>query len=71
VSLLTDTTNFLKVLEEAVVAKYPVTVNSAPPPQEPGTARTPSSPVSCANSKTVAQRPRSRKLTRPEVHGRL
>jgi phospholipase C len=48
VSLLTDATNSLKTLEETLVATYPVTVNSAPPPQEPGTAPRPSGPVACS-----------------------
>jgi phospholipase C len=46
-SLATDFTNSLKQLEETLVATYPVTVNSAPPPQEPGTAPAPSGPVAC------------------------
>ncbi len=45
--LATDSTNSLKTLEETVVPAYPVTVNSAPPPQEPGTAPKPSGPVAC------------------------
>jgi phospholipase C len=45
--LATDTTNSLKTLEQVLVAPYPVTVNSAPPPQEPGTAPAPSGPVAC------------------------
>ena len=47
VSLATDTTNSLKALEQVLVATYPVTVNSAPPPQESGTKSTPSGPVPC------------------------
>jgi phospholipase C len=47
VSLATDSTNSLKELEQEVVAPYPVTVNSAPPPQEPGAAQRPSGPVAC------------------------
>jgi phospholipase C len=47
--LATDTTNSLKTLEQTLVATYPVTVNSAPPPQEPGTAPAPSGPVACSN----------------------
>jgi phospholipase C len=47
VSLATDTTNSLKALEQILVATYPVTVNSAPPPQEPGSAPAPSGPVGC------------------------
>jgi phospholipase C len=47
VSFLTDSDNCLQDLEEEFVAAYPVTVNSAPPPQEPGTAPTPSGPVAC------------------------
>ena len=46
--LATDSTNSLKALEETLVAPYPVTVNSAPPPQEPGTAPKPSGPVACS-----------------------
>jgi phospholipase C len=46
--LATDSTNFLKDLEQTVVTPYPVTVNSAPPPQEPGSADPPSGPVPCA-----------------------
>jgi phospholipase C len=45
--LATDSTNSLKTLEQTVVPPYPVTVNSAPPPQEPGTAPAPSGPVAC------------------------
>ena len=46
-SLATDSTNSLKALEETLVAPYPVTVNSAAPPQEPGRAPQPSGPVTC------------------------
>jgi phospholipase C len=46
--LATDSTNSLKTLEQTVVPQYPVTVNSAPPPQEPGTAPKPSGPVRCS-----------------------
>ena len=45
--LLTDGTTTLKELEQTVVPPYPVTVNSAPPPQENGTAPAPSGPVAC------------------------
>jgi phospholipase C len=45
--LATDSTNSLKTLEQTVVAPYPVTVNSAAPPQEPGSAPSPSGPVAC------------------------
>jgi phospholipase C len=45
--LATDSTNSLKALEQTVVAPYPVTVNSAAPPQEPGSAPSPSGPVAC------------------------
>jgi phospholipase C len=45
--LATDSTNSLKELEQTVVAPYPVTVNSAPPPQEFGSAPAPSGPVAC------------------------
>jgi phospholipase C len=37
----------LSELEETVVPPYPVTVNSSPPPQEPGTAPAPSGQVAC------------------------
>jgi phospholipase C len=45
--LATDSTNSLKQIEETVVSPYPVTVNSAAPGQEPGTAPAPSGPVAC------------------------
>ena len=45
--LATDSTATLKQLEETVVTPYPVTVNSAPPPQEGGSAPAPSGVVSC------------------------
>jgi phospholipase C len=45
--LATDSTNSLKDLEQTTVPPYPVTVNSAPPAQEPGTAPAPSGPVAC------------------------
>jgi hypothetical protein len=45
--LATDSTNSLKTLEQTVVAPYPATVNSSPPPQEPGSAPAPSGPVAC------------------------
>jgi phospholipase C len=45
--LATDSTTTLKQLEETLVAPYPVTVNPAPPPQEPGAAPKPSGPVAC------------------------
>ncbi|MHB8656441.1 MAG: alkaline phosphatase family protein [Solirubrobacteraceae bacterium] len=45
--LATDSTNNLKQLEETIVAPYPVTVNAAAPPQEPGGAPAPSGPVPC------------------------
>jgi phospholipase C len=48
VSLATDTTNSLKALEQILVASYPVTVNSAAPPQEAGTKSAPSGPVRCS-----------------------
>jgi phospholipase C len=38
----------LQQLEMEIVPPYPITVNSAPPAQEPGTAPTPSGPVPCA-----------------------
>jgi phospholipase C len=37
----------LEQLEQEIVAPYPVTVNPAPPPQEPGGPRRPSGPVGC------------------------
>ncbi len=40
--LATDGTTQLKTLEQTVVAPYPVTVNSAPPAQEAGSAPSPS-----------------------------
>ena len=46
--LATDTTNSLKTLEGTLVATYPVTVNSARPAQEPGSAPSPSGPVACS-----------------------
>ena len=45
--LATDFTNSLKELEQTTVKPYHVTVNTAPPKQEAGTARRPSGPVSC------------------------
>jgi phospholipase C len=45
--LATDSTNSLKELEETLVSPYPVTVNTAPPPQESGGASRPSGPVKC------------------------
>jgi hypothetical protein len=45
--LATDSTNSLKTLEQTVVPQYPVTVNTAAPPQEPGAMSTPSGPVPC------------------------
>lgn len=45
--LATDSTTTLKELEPTLVAPYPVKVNSAPPPQEPGMASKPSGPVAC------------------------
>jgi phospholipase C len=41
-------TNSLAVLDSVLVKNYPVTVNTAAPPQEPGTAPAPSGPVACA-----------------------
>jgi phospholipase C len=45
--LVTSSTNSLAVLESATVATYPVTVNSAAPPQESGGAPAPSGVISC------------------------
>ncbi|HKO28579.1 MAG TPA: alkaline phosphatase family protein [Solirubrobacteraceae bacterium] len=38
----------LEQLEAEIVPPYPVTVNSAPPPQEPGSPSRPSGPVPCS-----------------------
>jgi phospholipase C len=46
--LATSGTNSLDQLEQTVVTPYPVTVNSAPPAQEPGSAEAPSGPVACS-----------------------
>ena len=46
--LASDGTTTLKQLEQTVVPSYPVTVKSAPPPQERGSARRPSGPVACS-----------------------
>jgi phospholipase C len=48
IDLATSSTNSYQQIEDTLVATYPVTVNSAPPPQEPGTAPKPSGPVPCA-----------------------
>jgi phospholipase C len=45
--LATDFTASLKQLEQTVTTPYPVTVNSAAPPQEPGSAPAPSGRVAC------------------------
>jgi phospholipase C len=45
--LVTSQTNSLALVEETLVANYPVTVNSSPPAQEPGKAPAPSGPVAC------------------------
>jgi phospholipase C len=45
--LATESSTTLSSLEQTVVPPYPVTVNSAPPPQEPGTAPAPSGRVAC------------------------
>jgi phospholipase C len=47
IDLITSQTNSLQLLEETLVTNYPVTVNSSPPPQEPGRAPAPSGPVAC------------------------
>jgi phospholipase C len=47
IDLITSQTNSLQLLEETLVTNYPVTVNSSPPPQEPGKAPAPSGPVAC------------------------
>jgi phospholipase C len=46
-SLIEATNTTLSALEATTVASYPVTVNSGPPPQEPGIAPAPSGPVAC------------------------
>jgi phospholipase C len=48
IDLATSNTNSYAQIEDTLVATYPVTVNSAPPPQEPGSAPAPSGPVQCA-----------------------
>jgi phospholipase C len=45
--LAESSTNSYAAIESATVATYPVTVNSAPPPQEQGTAPAPSGQVAC------------------------
>jgi phospholipase C len=45
--LATESSTTLSELEQTVVPPYPVTINSAPPPQEPGVAPRPSGPVAC------------------------
>jgi phospholipase C len=47
IDLVTSNTNSYAQIEDTLVATYPVTVNSAAPPQEPGSAPTPSGPVPC------------------------
>jgi phospholipase C len=47
IDLVTSGTNSYAEIEDTLVASYPVTVNSAPPPQEPGSAPRPSGPVPC------------------------
>jgi phospholipase C len=49
-SALGDNVPGLGALTSTLVQRYPVTVNSAPPAQEPGVARRPSGPVACAAS---------------------
>jgi phospholipase C len=48
-SLIAETSGIksLQQLEMELVPQYPITVNSGPPPQEPGTAPAPSGPVPC------------------------
>ena len=50
-SLLADTGNSVEALERMSAAPYPVTVSSAPPPQEDGGPRRPSGPVRCARGR--------------------
>ena len=47
IDLATSNTNSYAEIEDTTVATYPVTVNSAAPPQEPGSAPRPSGPVRC------------------------
>jgi phospholipase C len=47
IDLATSNSNSYADIEDTLVATYPVTVNSAPPRQEPGTAPRPSGPVAC------------------------
>ena len=47
IDLATSSTNSYAAIESTLVTPYPVTVNSAPPPQERGTAPSPSGPVAC------------------------
>ena len=42
-----DETTLQQLEGTTVTPYYPITVNSAPPPQQPGTAKTPSGPVRC------------------------
>jgi phospholipase C len=48
-SLIESSSTTLSALEATTVATYPVTVNSAPPPQEAGSAPAPSGPVGCSS----------------------
>jgi hypothetical protein len=48
--LLGDNVPGLAALTSTLVQPYPVTVNAAPPAQEPGVARRPSGPVACTAS---------------------
>jgi hypothetical protein len=47
IDLVTSNTNSYAEIEDTTVATYPVTVNTAPPPQESGSAPRPSGPVAC------------------------
>jgi phospholipase C len=62
VGLVGDTIPGLGSITGTVVQHYPVTVNSTPPPQEPGTARRPSGPVACPASAPPAPGPLLRAL---------
>ena len=45
--LATGGNTTLATLEQTLVPSYPVRINSAPPPQEPGRASAPSGPIAC------------------------
>jgi phospholipase C len=56
-SLLGEQVGSLQALTSLVVQRYPVTVNTAPPPQEPGRARRPSGPMACRPAPPAAAGP--------------